>query len=199
MGIEHCSGRCEEDQGREREADWPYSTPDVQKIVLVRELAEPNTLINWRNQVYDTCRQQLPISMEHHLKWLETQEQDDSVEFFGISNGHQIVGTAGLTAIDNRANHAEYSLLIGPPFQGKGYAFPALMKLLEVGFQSLNLNLIWGEIMTHNEAGVHIAKKMGFKYAGTLRDRYYKGGIYRSSYIYEIKKWEWIYANNVHF
>lgn len=93
---------------------------------------------------------------------------------FGIETDSSIVGTCGLTSINYHHGTAEFSLLIGPKYQGNGYGKKGLILLLDYGFNRLRLETIWGEVMEGNPAHKVFAK-MGFNNCGTLRARYFKG------------------------
>lgn len=155
----------------------------------------------WRTRndpyVYLTCRQNLPLYWEDHLEYYEKVRKDKSVEFFWfwsdeLEDVHGVVGQGGLTSIDHVNGHAEYSLLIQPKYQGKGYSKDALNKILEVAFSKLRLNLVWGEIFEFNKKGIRVAESLGFKTDGTLRQRYFRDGRYIDSIMVSIRREEWL-------
>lgn len=160
-------------------------------VKLVKEL--PQEQREWRNmpEVYNTCRQNQLISVTDQLKWEQKIESDPSIEMFGISAGKKLVGTCGLTGISFLHRTAEYSMLVGPPHQGYGYATEALKVLFDYGFQNLGLHCIWGEIFSNNQAGVHIAQKLGMQREGRLRERYFKQGEWVDTVTYSILADEW--------
>ena len=103
----------------------------------------------------------------------------------------QNVGTCGLTSVSLIHRVAEWSLLIAPEYQRKGYATASFRELLRYGFLTLGLNRIWGEIFDGNEASLHLAKKFGFKEEGKLRQTYFKNGTYINSTIVGLLRDEW--------
>lgn len=168
---------------------------------LVRELSEHAR--EWRNnpEVYATCRQHLPISKHTHERYLNRIEADPSIEFFGIeipttdSSGYKdmkVIGQCGLTDCDYINSRAEYSMLIAPEYQGKGYATEAIKLLLDYAFNDMNLHQVWGEIIANNMAGLELAKKCHFRVDGIRPDFYYKCGTYYNSYHVSITKAEWL-------
>lgn len=132
---------------------------------------------DWRNndQVWMTCRQNHIISYAQQGDWLRNIASDPTIQMFGIEVGYDTnIGTCGLTSINYHHGTAEFSLLIAPAYQGKKYSKPALILLLDYGFNRLRLETIWGDVMENNIA-VQIFENMGFNNCGLLRSRYFKG------------------------
>jgi diamine N-acetyltransferase len=130
----------------------------------------------WRNdpKIWTWCRQNHEISSKDQRDWAERIHEDPAIEMFGLKVDNNDVGQCGLTSINYHHGTAEFSLLIAPEFQGKGYGSDALIALLDYGFNRLRLETIWGEVLEGNPA-MHIFKNIGFTINGTLRSRYFKG------------------------
>lgn len=167
----------------------------------------------WRNdpEVMKYIRQSEPISEESHQKWVIKQSQDDTVRYFGIELSEEnkvkgfikkpeIIGYCGLSQIPigDKIGHrsAEYSMLIAPGHQGKGYGRIALEMLLRFGFNSLGLEVIWGEILETNDAGLKLADKFRFQKEGVLRCRYLKDGMRVSSVMVSLLRGEFVKAGS---
>lgn len=161
-------------------------------IRLVKEISPEAR--NWRNhpQVLSCTRGSELLSERDQQKWLEKIENDESIQMFGLQLVQEskvkdmvlkpkIIGTCGLTSIRPIHRTAEWSLLIGPPYQGKGLAKPSLKLLLDYGFLNLGLNRIWGEIFETNEKSLKLALDLGFKEEGRARQSYYKDGKFIDS------------------
>lgn len=142
-----------------------------------------STLREWRNtpEVYRWCRQYEPISLNSHLDWYSGLHKRNDLKMYAVRSceptGGVIVGVCGLTSIDWVNSRAEFSLYIGPSFQGKGYGKAALNALLDHGFKVLNLNCIWGESFEGNPA-INMFLSLGFKHDGTRREFYFRDGKY---------------------
>lgn len=174
-------------------------------IRLVKRFSEKQ--LEWRNdpQVIKYFRQNEPITEEFHKKWLLEQMWSQSSRYFGIERSEtsqvkgfirkpEIVGYCGISNIPtgDKVGHrtGEYSLLIAPEFKGKGYGKEALGQLLDFAFLTLGLEVVWGEIMETNEAGLKLAESLGFKREGILRCRYLKEGRRISSIMVSLLKQE---------
>jgi RimJ/RimL family protein N-acetyltransferase len=143
------------------------------------------------------CRQQTKLHWCHHLDWFKWQKTDPNTEMFAIvaqdpdsTNPKTIiVGVCGLTGIDRTHRRAEFSLYIFPDMHQNGYGRESLEKLFQIGFESLNLNLIWGESFKGNPA-ISMFKDLGMTQEGIRRDFYYKNGKYIDAILYSIKESE---------
>lgn len=173
----------------------------------------------WRNDpsIYAWTRQNGIIGEKEMENWKDDITYSRKIKMFGIeADTHKIkyevygglvdqlpekisesekdlytnVGTCGLTDIDYIHGKAEFSLLIGPEYQGNGYGKAALLELLKYGFHHFRLNLIWGETIEGNPAR-EMFKKLGFIEEGLLRKRYFKNGEYKNSTMFSIMKEEY--------
>jgi UDP-4-amino-4,6-dideoxy-N-acetyl-beta-L-altrosamine N-acetyltransferase len=149
----------------------------------------PSSALKWRNdpQIYRWCRQYEPITEEHHKKWLESIQDDPKIKMYGIDSEGAYVGVCGFTGIDWINRSAEFSLYIAPDYQRQGHGTEALKELIKHGFETLNLNRIWGEVFEDNPA-LSIDLKLGFQEEGLLRETYYRNGKYINTHIISLLK-----------
>lgn len=149
----------------------------MQKVILKGEI--PPEQYEWRNcpDVYAWTRQNGPLPIWNHEKWLANQAQDNSIRMLGIYSPEKdrYVGTCGLTSINWTHRTAEFSLFIAPEFQYKGFGEAALRALLKFGFWDLNMETIWGETFADNPAR-RLFKKVGMTEEGVCRSMYEKQG-----------------------
>jgi diamine N-acetyltransferase len=165
-------------------------------IRLVREFSHRQR--EWRNdpEVRQHVRQSGIISEAEHQAWICGLHARKDCIYFGIEASEdskvkgfikkpEIVGYCGLSSIelDPMRCHAtaEYSILIGPEFQGKGYGKQAVKQLLDYAFQTIGLAKVWGEILEENEGGLGLAESCGFTREGLLVGQYYKRGDWKNA------------------
>jgi RimJ/RimL family protein N-acetyltransferase len=158
------------------------------------ETKDLGQLQKWRNmpEIYDWCRQDNLISDIDQIAWYEKQAKDPTIWMFTIKPKEKnagIVGVCGLTDVNQVHKRAEFSIYIGPEYQGKGYAKAALKTLFRFGFEWHNFNIIWGETFQSNPAA-RMFEKLGMKKEGTRRNFYYKKGHYIDCHLYSIKRHE---------
>lgn len=149
-------------------------------ITLTREISVNQ--LRWRNSVNEWTRQNGILSTSDMYKWRDRLSRDSSTKMFGVLNDEgENVGTVGLSNISLIHGTAEFSILIGPEFQKKGYGKQALIELLKYGFKDLRLCCIYGETFEGNPA-LKMFLDVGFQQEGLLRSRYFKNGRYINSY-----------------
>jgi acetyltransferase len=73
----------------------------------------------------------------------------------------QILAVGRLTKLQGR-NEAEFGVLVGDTFQGRGLGTVVLQRLIEVG-RAEGLDHIIGYILPDNGAMLNLAKELGFK------------------------------------
>jgi RimJ/RimL family protein N-acetyltransferase len=149
----------------------------------------------WRNrpEIRKWCRQYDLISERDQELWFEWQNDDPNTHMFEVMEVpdkiYDGIGVCGLTSCDLINRRAEFSLYIAPTYQGEGLGSKALKALLLFGFNSLNLNLIWGECFDGNPA-LKMFEKLGFQSDGIRRDFYFRDGQYIDAHLVSIKKLE---------
>lgn len=164
-------------------------------IVLQRLEAIPDSMektFAWRNdpRIYTWTRQYDLLTRDGHVKWFEQQQCDPTMRMYGCLRKGEFVGVCGLTSIDPHNQRAEFSLYIGPEHQGKDYGKAALLSLVRHGFQTLNLNCIWGETFDGNPAA-KMFEEVGFVKEGTRRAFYFRDGKFIDCHLYSAVRGEW--------
>jgi L-amino acid N-acyltransferase YncA len=182
-----------------------FKTKDDQFLFLSKEI-NSELARNTRNlpDIRDWCRENDVISPQAQEKWFASIGTDNKNLMYSIhtckleagddkslanSLSNQI-GVCGLTNINWFHRTAEWSLYISTLFQSNGCAESALKTLIKHGFDSLNLNRIWGDIFSTNTKCIQLAEKIGFTKEGELRNSYYKNGKYINSIIVSMLKEE---------
>ena len=149
-------------------------------------------LFKWRNNplIYKWCRQNDFIDWNAHSLWFENLGLDKSIKMYLIckDNGTPI-GVCGITDIDLINQRAEFSLYIGPEYQGNGFSKTALRLLFDRVFKSYPINLIWGECFDGNIAN-KIFKDLGMNIDGIRRNFYFREGRHIDAYLYSITRGE---------
>lgn len=142
------------------------------------------------SKIYSHCRQHTLVSQQEQREWFERQHKDPTIKMFAISDGITQVGVCGFTSIDMLNRNAEFSLYVGPEFQGYGYGVKALKTLLRHGFEDWGFKRIWGEVFSTNVRAKSVFDYMGFKTEGTLRKTYWKKGQWIDSHIISLLRGE---------
>lgn len=152
-----------------------------------------DTLREWRNdtRINRWCRQTGLIDEEQQRAWNARRSQDPSMRMYAvIATENYTVGVCGFTGIDHLNRRAEFSLYIGPEYQGNGHGVGALKTLFTHGFRDLNLNVIWGEMLDTNPAAI-LFEAVGMTRTGIMPEFYFKEGRYWDAIHYCVKASEW--------
>ena len=102
------------------------------------------------------------------------------------------IGTCAIMNPDMRNRNAELSIVIGNTnYWSKGYGTQIMNKLLEWGFEGLNLERLYLHVFSFNERAIGLYEKMGFVREGTHRSALYRDGKYNDIHLYGLLKNEW--------
>ena len=139
------------------------------------------------------CRQTDLISEEDQIDWYANQRTNPTIRMYEImskENPGLGLGVCGLTDIDQVNQRAEFSLYILADHRNNGFGKAALLTLIQHGFNSLNLNSIWGETFEGNPAWSMFVK-VGFNLEGTRKDFYFKKGKFIDCHLYSVQRDTW--------
>ena len=90
-----------------------------------------------------------------------------------------MLGTISLYDVSNTHRRAEYGrFLIAPEHRRQGYGRDALYLLLDLAFNTLNLNRVYGDILANNHAAIALDERLGFTLEGTFSQHVCKHGEY---------------------
>lgn len=153
-------------------------------------------LMNWRNNpdLRKYFREYREISDTMQESWYVNRvlNNDKQVDFeIHDIETKKMIGHCGLYYINWVNRTAELSIYIGDEdFRGGGYGKDALKTLMNYAFKNLNLNRVWCEVFSNNEA-IQIYRKIGFVDEGKMREHHFENGQYLDSYILGLLKSEW--------
>ena len=103
-----------------------------------------------------------------------------------IKGSKGIIGTIGFNAWSPKHRRAEIGYEIHPEHWRKGYTFEALSKVIQHGFEELDLTRLGAVVFIDNEASHYLLSKAGFQREGILRDYMYQNGQSYDTYVYSI-------------
>ena len=159
------------------------------------ELSSIEQFRKWRNnpELRKYFREYLEISEEMQKTWYNSKVLNDKNQVnFEIHDldTQKLIGHCGLYYINWIHRHAEFGIYIGDPkYRGGGYGSDALRTLIKYGFNDLNLNKIWCEVYSNNQA-LGLYRHIGFKDEGVFRQHYFNEGKYWDSYLLSLLRGE---------
>jgi len=159
----------------------------VGKGVRLRPVEESDLarMVEWWNRpdVWENFFIKFPLSHGGQLNWYRTLFQNQHCLFLIIETieNHLPIGTIGLDRIDHINQSAEYgNLMIGHrESTGIGFAREATILLLTYGFNRLNLNRIFLQVISGNVRAIELYKSCGFREEGHLRQAFFDQGTFK--------------------
>lgn len=159
-------------------------------------------LMEWRNspELRKYFREYREISDAMQEAWYNTRvlNNDKQIDFeiHDIESG-KLIGHCALCYISWINRTAELAIYIGDHnFRNGGYGKDTLKLLMDYAFKTANLNRVWCEVFSNNEA-INVYRKIGFKDEGKLRQHHYENGEYIDCYMLGLLKDEWVKEQNV--
>ena len=138
-------------------------------------------MVNSPEIEYQTGLGGYPLNSHEQKEWMKNFHNNDHCLrlVVQLTNGHSI-GLVTLSNMDMRNGTAylHYKVKSGSEGRMKGDIYDAVYGLLEYAFLSLRLNCIEGGIRPDNIMSLKLARKLGFKEEGLMRQRIYSNGEY---------------------
>ncbi len=125
--------------------------PKVAEFVVWEPHQNEMDTIDFLNMIYDSYTKNLGGSWGIELK-----------------ENNKIIGTAGFVKYDSCNFKAELGYALSYDHWNKGIITEACKKIIEVGFNQLELNRIEARCMPLNLNSIRVLEKLKFKFEGTL-------------------------------
>jgi RimJ/RimL family protein N-acetyltransferase len=143
----------------------------------------------------------LEETREYLASWEErAQAQPRAHYYLGAvrRDDDELVGAAYLGLVGVTDDETEHSGMLGgamrPDVWGQDYATEAALLLMEFGFQTLDLQRIWGSCGPESPASIRLMEKIGLRYEARLREHRIAKGVWRDSLVYGLTKPDWLAA-----
>jgi ribosomal-protein-alanine N-acetyltransferase len=94
-----------------------------------------------------------------------------------------LVGNMSM-GVSPKHKRAELAYWVGKPYWGQGYATEAARRVVQFGFEELQLNRIFAAAMTKNPGSYNVMRKIGMKEEGMFPQHVLKWGEYEDLVFY---------------
>ncbi|WP_300570407.1 GNAT family protein [Flavobacterium sp.] len=127
-----------------------------------------------------------------HEKGMETHRISMFYFLLFDKESNRVIGECGFHSWNKTHNRAElfYSLR-NETDKRKGLITEAVIKVLDFGFNQLELHRIEALTAIWNIASIKVLEHFGFTKEGTMREDYIVDGKNENSECYSLLKWEW--------
>ena len=108
-----------------------------------------------------------------------------------LKKTEQLIGTCALHNYHAMSRRAEIGYSLHPDFWGHGYMHEALVRLLEYGFTTMNLNRLEADIDPANLASARSLERLGFKQEGFMPERWIVSNAFSDTAFYGLLERTW--------
>lgn len=124
------------------------------------------------------------------LNMVFEQYKNQGISPWGIEDKASgvIIGTTGFISWDTKNSKAELGYALSRSFWNKGYMSEAVKKIIDFGFNKMNLVRIEARCHPNNVGSARVMEKTGMKFEGILRKHILAKGIHEDVRMYAIIK-----------
>ncbi|MFZ0370009.1 MAG: GNAT family N-acetyltransferase, partial [Halobacillus sp.] len=168
--------------------NWPLTTERLNLQPYEISQAERVTELAGDKAVAATTFVPHPYTLEDAQNWIRTHEEwiKEGKAYpmaMVLKSTNELVGTMTLR-VDHKHKKGELAYWVGKPYWGKGYASEAAARMVEYGFETLQLNRVWSAAISENPASTRVMQKVGLSYEGKLKGDIYHWGEYKDIEVY---------------
>ena len=150
----------------DEQTQWDYGEPFYPTADAVRELLDTKYIASY--------------SRDDYYRWAVIEKSSD-----------ECIGQIAFFKVDSNNRHGEIEYVIGPEFQGNGYATEMTKAVIDFGFNEINFHRIEIDCRTVNEASRRVIEKCRLTYEGTFRDFFRRKDHFEGRRVYSILKSEY--------
>ena len=130
--------------------------------------AESRQILEWRND--ESIRKNMYntgiIPWENHQAFIESLKGRTDRFYWQVSNVDQVVGSVNLVDVNHETGQAELGYFMAPSQLGGGKGFYFVFSALELAFDVLNLESLYGATNVENRSATLLDEYFGFKKTG---------------------------------
>lgn len=109
----------------------------------------------------------------------------------GLKPGGELIGDCAFQVLSGSLTQAEIGLTLARRYQGYGYAFEAITRLIDYLFGELNLHRIYANCDPENTASIRLLQKLGMRHEGRFVESLWFKGRWASEDWYAMLRREW--------
>jgi ribosomal-protein-alanine N-acetyltransferase len=110
-----------------------------------------------------------------------------------LEDRNELIGTCGFHDISSTHHKLELGYDLLPSYWGRGIMTHSIHRLLQYGFDELQINRIEAIVDPVNTSSYRLLEKLGFVQEGLLRQAYYQKGAFVDAYVYSILQRDYRY------
>lgn len=150
----------------DEKSQWDYGEPVYSTPEAVKELFDKKYIASY--------------SRDDYYRWAVIEKETG-----------ECIGQIAYFSMDTNNQHGEIEYVIGPAFQGKGYATEMTKAVIAFGFEKINLHRVEIDCRPENEGSKRVIEKCGLTYEGVFRDFFWRKDHYEGRMVFSILKHEY--------
>lgn len=110
-----------------------------------------------------------------YLSFVQTQYRTGNFFDWAVveKETNKMIGTCGFARLDFENNLAEIGYVINPAYWRRGYATEAVKRVIDYGFEDLNIHRIEARYIVGNEVSRRVMEKCGMSFEGIHKSSLY--------------------------
>ena len=151
----------------DEQTQWDYGEPFYSTPGAVRELFDTKYIVSYARDDY--------------YRWAVIEKESG-----------ECIGQIAYFLMDTKNQHGEIEYVIGPAYQGKGYATEMTGAVIDYGFEKIGLHRVEIDCRTANEASRRVIEKCGLTCEGVFRDFFWRRDHFEGRRVFSILRHEWM-------
>lgn len=171
----------------------PFPVLTTERLILRRismEDAEELFMLRTNKEVMKYIGRPIPKAVED-VHELINNMNDNTVRIqwaIALKEKNKFIGTIGYHRIEKENYRAEVGYMIQYDYWNSGITSEALTRVLDFGFNEMNLHSIEANINPANDISRKVLKKFGFIKEGYFKENYFFDGKFFDTEIYSLMK-----------
>lgn len=150
------------------------------------------SVVDWRNEDISLLRTPFFLTREMQSEFYQNVvcDRKSNHRFFAIFNDYEFVGMGGITNIEWENSIGEISIILSPQSRGKGVGRQAVLALIDMAHNKLNLKTLFGECYfcsPYYDFWLKICNELSAPKTTLKNRKYWDGEYYDSLYFSFIK------------
>lgn len=164
------------------------------RVPQFEDAAAIRAIVNHPDIAKMTLSIKYPYPEDGAIKWVNKLMAGEKISYnflITLKENRQIIGGIGLYPHE-RFKRAFIGYWLGLDFWGMGYASEASRRMIDFGFEVLELERIEGEYFPENAASRRVMEKAGMQFEGIMRHYLQKDEIHKDNGICAIIRPDWV-------
>ncbi|MGG1246307.1 UDP-4-amino-4,6-dideoxy-N-acetyl-beta-L-altrosamine N-acetyltransferase [Bacillus spizizenii] len=153
-----------------------------------------DTVLRWRNdeRIRQSMYNDQIITEKQHQQWFKNVNSSKTEHYFIFTVDHKDTGFVSFKDVDHKNNHCYWGFYIGEAQSQKGSGSVMGFLALEWAFQQLEVEKVYGEVLSNNEKSLSYHQSLGFSKEGLFRNHIARNNGYLDVIRYGLLKEEWM-------